>query len=233
VERQTFVVPSPFGEGKLELTNLVARWAPERPKRVLLGAHYDTRPWADREEVDSLRTRPIPGANDGASGVAVLLELARLVASDPPEGLGVDLVFFDGEDLGREGEFGGFLRGSKHFVRNWRGTRPRCAVVLDMVGGKDARFRMEANSLIYARDVVEVLFDRAAALGFDRFEKKRGGGLYDDHIQLLQAGIAAVDLVDLDYPHWHRLSDRPEACSRETLGEVGRLMVDFLYRFPF
>ena len=118
VSFQRFTRNDPYGDRQLSFTNIIGSFAPDRKKRVLLGAHYDTRPRADQEETDSLRALPILGANDGASGVAVLLEIADLLAVKMPKGPGVDLVFFDGEDYGKEGDLEHYLIGSKYFAAN-------------------------------------------------------------------------------------------------------------------
>lgn len=233
VRLQRFEVEDPYGAGPLALTNVIASFAPERKERVLIAAHYDTRPWADQETDEDKQRQPILGANDGASGVAVLLELARILSKRTPPHVGVDLVFFDGEDYGREGDLEFYLLGSKYFGANLRGYRPKCGVVLDMVGAEDARIRQEGNSLARAPRLTEYIFQRAGALALDVFVPESSQPIYDDHIPLLQAGIPTVDLIGLPYPHWHTLEDTPDKCSVETLGQVGTLMVDLIYNFGF
>jgi glutaminyl-peptide cyclotransferase len=237
VTRQTFTVDDPYGDGMLELTNIIGKLRPKETRRVLLVAHYDTRPRADQETVDSLKAKPIPGANDGASGVAVLLALANIVGGHPPAGLGIDIVFFDGEDYGKERDLDNYLLGSKHFAANLHamagGYHPVCAILLDMVGGTNAVIREEANSLAAAPEVTNALFERATQLKLNMFEASRGIAMYDDHIPLLMAGIKTVDLIDPHYPYWHTLGDTPEHCSKESLRQTGTLLIDFLYNFPF
>jgi glutaminyl-peptide cyclotransferase len=233
VQTQRFELQDPYNDGILALTNIMASYFPDRKKRVMLAAHYDTRPWADQETVDSLKTKPILGANDSASGVAVLLEIGRLISKDPPADVGVDIVLFDGEDYGTEGDLTYYLLGSRYFAANLAGYRPDCAVLLDMVGGADAKIGQEANSLGAAPGLVKNLFDRAARLQLDVFVPERFDPIYDDHIPLLRAGIPAVDLVGLPYEQWHKLGDTPEACSPETLRQVGTLLLDFLYNYDF
>lgn len=233
VQTQRFEIPDPYNDRILPLTNIIGSYLPERKKRVLLAAHYDTRPWADQEGADSLKTLPILGANDSASGVAVLLEIGRLVSRDPPPEVGVDVVFFDGEDYGREGELEYYLLGSRYFAANLAGYRPVCAILLDMVGAADARIGQEANSLGAAPQLVTNVFERAARLQLSVFVPQRTDPVYDDHIPLLRAGIPAIDLIGLPYEHWHKLGDTPEACSPETLRQVGTLLLDFIYDFDF
>ncbi len=233
VSFQRFEKKDPYSDRTLELVNIIGTFSPKERKRVLLAAHFDTRPWADQEEVDSLRTRPILGANDGASGVAVLLEIADILGKGLPRGLGVDLVFFDGEDYGKASDLEYFLLGSKHFAANLGGYRPACGILLDMVGAADARIYQEANSLAKEPQLTAELFRRAEDLGLDVFVARRGQPVYDDHIPLLLAGIAMVDLIEFPYEYWHTLEDTPDKCSRETLRQVGVLVTDFLYNFSF
>jgi hypothetical protein len=233
VSFQRFTRKDPYGERELTFTNIVGSFAPERKKRILLGAHYDTRPRADQEESDSLRALPILGANDGASGVAVLLEIADLLAVKMPKGLGVDLVFFDGEDYGEENDLEHYLIGSKYFAANLGGYRPVCAIVLDMVGAADAEILQEGNSLAGAPELTAEIFRRARTLELGAFSERKGEFVYDDHIPLLLAGIPSVDLIDFPYTHWHTLRDTPDKCSVETLRQVGTLVADLLYNFSF
>ena len=129
----------------LRLVNIIGNYNREAKRRVLLGAHYDTRPRADRDPDPSNRHKPIPGANDGASGVAVLLECARLLDRMKPP-VGVDLLFFDGEDYGEEGRADDYILGSAHFAENLKGYRPSAVIIVDMVGERDAEIKVEAYS---------------------------------------------------------------------------------------
>ena len=136
VSAQRFDVKDPYADRVIPLVNVIANFYPGHERRVMLAAHYDSRPWADEEEVDSLRSRPVPGANDGASGVAVLLEIGRLLGEYDP-GIGVDLVFFDGEDYGRQGDLDHYLLGSKYFAATRPDYSPFFGILLDMVAGKE------------------------------------------------------------------------------------------------
>lgn len=233
VRLQNFEVQDPYASRKIPMTNIVGSYFPDRHRRVMLCAHFDTRPRADQETVDSLKTRPILGANDSASGVAVLLEIGRLITQQPPPDIGVDIVFFDGEDYGKESDIAHYLIGSKYFAANLGGYRPDCAILLDMVAGKGAKIRRELNSLAEARPLVDNIFARAERLGLDVFVPERGSAIIDDHVPLLRAGIPSIDLIGLPYPQWHTLGDTPEACSPETMRQVGTLLLDFLYDFKF
>jgi glutaminyl-peptide cyclotransferase len=233
VTLQRFRRGDPYADRTLTFTNIIGSFSPDRKKRVLLGAHYDTRPWADREEADSLHGVPILGANDGASGVAVLLEIADMLSVKTPKSPGVDLVFFDGEDYGKEGDLDHYLIGSKYFAANLGGYRPVFAIILDMVGATDARILQEGNSLGGAPELTEEIFRRAQTLGLDVFVARKGDSVYDDHIPLLLAGIPAVNLIGFPYTYWHTLQDTPDNCSKETLRQAGVLAADILYNFSF
>jgi hypothetical protein len=222
VEPHTFVMADPYGEGSLRLTNVKASFRPEAAVRVAFAAHWDTRPRADREVPPS--DQPILGANDGASGVAVLMALADVLRDDPPP-FGVDLLFFDGEDYGREGDLENYLLGSLRFVEDFPGYRPAALVLLDMVGKKNLRIPMEIQSLQQNPTLVRVVFNRALTLGLDVFDPVPGRPVHDDHVPFLRRGIPAVNLIDLDYPAWHTLQDTPDQCDPDSLGQVGRLLV--------
>jgi len=225
---QRFTLADPYGGDSLRLQNVVANFFPERPRRVLLAAHYDTRPRAERD-TGLAREQPIPGANDGASGVAVLLEVAQALAKWDP-GVGVDLVFFDGEDYGRESDLDHYLLGSKYFVRAMGAYRPRAVLLVDMVGERGLRIPMEGNSRAGAPDLTQLVFDAAASVGATSFVPAAGPALYDDHVPFLQVGIPAVDLIDFEYPAWHTQRDTPEQCAPESLVQVVQVLLASLAR---
>jgi len=231
-----FTRQDPYGPQPLQLCNVVIAAGPAQGRRLWLAAHYDTRPRCDRDPDASLRDRPLPGANDGASGVAVLLHLAELLAATPPP-RGVDLIFFDGEDYGREGDLAGYCLGSRHLADHWRefGSplargEPAGLILLDMVGEKGLSVPQELYSLGQAPEWTRSVFRRAAELGLGAFAPHAGPAVYDDHIPFLQAGIRAVDLIDFDFPQWHTTGDVPAVCSAASLAQVGRLVTDIAYR---
>jgi hypothetical protein len=228
IAEQAFTIPDPHGPDSVRMVNVQANFHPERAARVLLAAHYDTRPFADRD-TGAARDQPIPGANDGASGVAVLLEVGRVLAEWDP-GIGVDLVFFDGEDYGREGDLAHYCIGSKYFVRTMGAYRPRAMILLDMVGDADLRIPVEGNSQRAAPQLVDLVYDVAESLGVEQMPRVPGPALYDDHIAFLQARIPAIDLIDFDYPAWHTLGDTPERCAPESLRQVARVVLHALFR---
>jgi len=215
----------------LKLTNIIASFYPDKKERVLLCAHWDTRPFADQDPDSTLRSEPILGANDGASGVAILLEIARIVSTKEPR-RGVDLVFFDGEDWGPESDLDKFCLGSKYFAKNKGDYQPEFGILLDMVGGKNLQLYKEAHSFIYAQEVLNPVWERAKKLGFSCFMDSIQHFVYDDHIPLLEAGILCIDIIDFDYPWYHTTSDTPDKCSPESLQIIGDLLMDILYH-PF
>lgn len=233
VSLQAFAVDDPYRPGPLRLINVMGSFAPDRTKRVLLAAHYDSRPWADQEADSALWTTPIPGAVDGAAASGILLELARVVGARAPAGLGVDIVFFDGEDYGREGDVEHYLLGSKGFVARAAGYRPVAVILLDMVGGRGTRVREEGFSRQRSPRLVDFVFDRARALGLSYFEAVAGAPIYDDHVPFLQAGIDAIDLFGYDYGAWHTLADDTTQVDPALLGEVGTLLQSVIYDFDY
>ena len=230
--------PHPYRGDTLEIINFLARFNPASPVRLLMLAHYDTRAVADQDPDPANRSRPILGANDGASGVAVLLHLAALMAREPPP-VGVDLLLVDAEDVGRSGDLDNFALGTKAFVREMEqllgGIRPRYAVLLDMVGDAQLRLPMEYYSWRDARELTQRIWELAQDLGYSQFVFEIGPAVYDDHLPLLEAGIPAVDIIDMDYPapdgpsYWHTLEDTPDKCSPESLEAVGTVITTLIY----
>lgn len=227
VRRHAFRAHVPDRPDSLRLTNVMARFGPPG-EAVVIGAHWDSRPWADRDPIPANQSKPILGANDGASGVAVLLGLARVLGAHPPP-IPVELVMLDGEDQGKEGDDDAYLLGSREHARNLTAPFPRLVIIIDMVGGRDLHICREANSDQLAGWLNDILFRRAADLGLSGFEDRVCYSVLDDHVPYLEQGIPAVDLVDMHFPQWHTVGDVPRACAPESLGQVGRLLVDFLY----
>jgi Zn-dependent M28 family amino/carboxypeptidase len=229
----TFSYDSPILKSQVRLMNVVARFRPELTQRVLFGAHWDTRPWADRDPEPAKRHLPVLGANDGASGVAVLLEAARLLKKNPPA-IGVDIVFFDGEDLGTEVDPNGWFRGSTRYVEQIASRKPPLfVVVLDMVGKRDLALHWEGNSRKLASNIVDLVWTEASSLGVRSFRSDVRHTIYDDHTPFLNAGIPAIDVIDFDYPEWHTTHDTPDKCSAESLGGVGKVLLSLVLKPNF
>ncbi len=213
----------------LHLINIIGNYNTRSKRRILLGAHFDTRPVADMDPDPENRNKPIIGANDGASGVAVLLEIARVLQEHPPP-VGVDIVLFDGEDYGEAGKPDDFCLGSTHFASHMKGYRPFSVIIVDMIGEKDLVIDMEGFSRAAAPDLYNEIFDIAEKLGFDQFRREAGATLIDDHLPFIQAGLQAVDLIDFDYEYWHTLEDTPDKCSPASLEAVGRVLMEYIWQ---
>jgi Zn-dependent M28 family amino/carboxypeptidase len=193
--------------------NIIAK-RNENPAQIILGAHYDTRLFADNDPDINNHSLPVPGANDGASGVAVLLELARTL---PQDTVPVWLVFFDAEDNGRITGWDWIL-GSRAFVEEVE-INPQAVVILDMIGDADLNIHLEKNSNVEIRTQI---WRTAERLGYgDVFINSEKFSMLDDHTPFLEAGIPAVDIIDFDYPYWHTIADTPNKVSAESLGAVG------------
>ncbi|MEW6510072.1 MAG: M28 family peptidase [Bacteroidota bacterium] len=223
-----------YGGERLRLTNVLASFNPQVRSRILLCAHWDTRPRAEQDENRSRRSEPILGANDGASGVAVLLELASLFQFSPPA-IGVDIALFDGEDYGREGDHGSYLLGSRHFASSRPAEYiPRFGILLDMVGDKFLDLPKEHYSVRFAPDIVDLVWGTASRLGIQQFSNAVGEEVLDDHMPLNEAGIKTIDIIDFNYPDdtnrfWHSHRDVPENCSAESLEAVGTVLAHVVY----
>ncbi|HEY3874206.1 MAG TPA: M28 family peptidase [Candidatus Kapabacteria bacterium] len=242
VELQNFTDPG-YAKGKtLNLTNVIASFNPSATWRVLILTHYDSRPWADEDSNKANHDKPVPAANDGGSGTAVMLELARQMKDHPPP-IGVDLFFDDGEDYGKYDvdQLTRYFLGVKYFVSvKPANYNPRFAILLDMVGDTNADFIPEQNSIQSAGTYVNEIWNTAANLGLTHFHTNRQTDIEDDHLPLIQAGIPSVDIIDGDLvgpasqdpnrKYWHTLDDLPKHISTETLGEVGKLLLTLIYQ---
>lgn len=233
VETQAFV-DSSLGR-PLELTNLIARFGPRSGRRIALLAHWDTRPWCDQDPDSAHRGDPLPGANDGGSGVAVLLEVAEVMRRRPPPA-GVDLVFLDGEDQGRATEPGEFSLGARAYAARLGAgppeARPAAAFLFDMVGDRDLGIYPEQESARRATNLVGLVLEAARATGARHFHPEPRYAVVDDHVPLLNAGIPAVDIIDFDYAAWHTHRDLPDQVSAESLAEVASVAVWLTYKSP-
>lgn len=222
---QPFTLEIP--ERTIPMWNVLAAHDSRNPRQVLLCAHWDTRPTADEEDDPADRRRPIIGANDGASGVAVLLEIANVLRESPPP-VGVRFVLFDGEDYGPGSDR--MYLGAKHYASMLPEPNPEWGVLLDLVGDRDLQIWRERNSEDQAPEVNDRLFGAAREAGHGAvFPDDVRWTITDDHLPLLEAGVPVVDLIDFDYPHWHTLEDTPDKCSPESLRAVGETVLHALY----
>ncbi|HUV03907.1 MAG TPA: M28 family peptidase [Armatimonadota bacterium] len=212
-----------------KLSNIVARFGSKTDTRgILLCAHWDTRPTADEELEAADRKRPILGANDGASGVAVLLELARMF-HERPTAVPVTIVLFDGEDFGPTGK--DMFLGSRYFASKLGNkTLFRYGILLDMVGDKELKIYREGNSQTAARFVLDKIWSAALKLGYQgTFKDEVRYTIGDDHVPLIEAGLPCADVIDFDYAYWHTLDDTVDKCSAESLKVVGEIIAEVVY----
>jgi Zn-dependent M28 family amino/carboxypeptidase len=233
VHLQRFRTSHPVDRTPVSMTNLIVEWFPDRKERVLLCAHYDTLPYPMLDPTDPKGT--FVGANDGASGVAVLMELGNHVQNLTLK-LGLDFVFFDAEEfIFRETD--PYFLGSEFFARAYQqGQLPfkanyRCAVLLDMVADADLQIFQERNSLSWpeSRPLVHQIWSVARRLGIKEFVPRPKHEILDDHLMLRNVGgIPACVLIDFDYPYWHTRADTPDKCAPASLGKVGRVIYEWL-----
>ena len=229
-------ISHPYERRYITLTNYLARYNLDAAYRIMLMAHWDTREFADQDLNPENRFLPILGANDGASGVAVLLTLAEILHTLPPLNIGVDLLFVDGEDMGKSGDPEKFGLGTQAFAKNVPEPRPQFAICIDMVADQEQHFPIEHFSLQQAPEVVHSIWTLANDLGYHQFENRIGPAVMDDHYYLYKyAKIPAIDIIDFEYPnqdinYWHTLQDTPENCSSKSLETVGSVMTHFIYK---
>jgi glutaminyl-peptide cyclotransferase len=236
VEVQTFNAKQVTRANEVEMKNLVIKFWPERDRRVILCSHYDTRPIADQEPDKRKWRETFVSANDGGSGVALLMELGNHMKGLKTN-VGVDFVLFDGEEFIFDRDRDEYFFGSKHFAKEYQKQvkakgkiRYGAAILLDMIGGKDAHFPVEGNSWLKGRELCKQVWGIAAEQNVKEFKSKEGPTVLDDHIALHSGGIPAIDIIDFDYEHWHRLSDVPANCSAESLADVSKVLSVWLQR---
>lgn len=236
-----------FNGDVLPITNIIAGFNAPARNRVLLVAHYDTRPWADNESSEQLRNQPILGANDGASGVGVILEIARNLGMKRPN-IGVDILFVDAEDYGDNSSFGNnsesWCLGSQYWTQNKIPysnpdvPMPSYGILLDMVGGKNARFHYEAFSKEFAPQPTFKIWSEAQRLKHGNvFITAPGGNITDDHVFITNAGIPTTDIIETNNeetssfpPTWHTHNDNMSNISKSTLKAVGETVLNVLYK---
>ncbi len=234
VDLQSFTYHDRLRNKKFKLTNIIARFNLQNKRRIFFAAHWDTRPFADHD-VKKNRNKPILGANDGASGVAVLLEMARVFHKQHPE-IGVDLILFDGEDYGREGHLDEYFLGSRYYARHYGeyGYTHEFGILIDMIGDAQLTIKKEGYSVQNLPWLVDKVWNIAHSLGFYEFSDDFLGYVDDDHVPLLKAGIPCIDLIDFEYPdktnrYWHTLQDTPDKCSAQSLYIVGSVLLEVAY----
>ena len=235
-ELQAFTVDGYDGE-KLNLTNVFSSFNPSATNRILLIAHWDTRPRSDEDKDPRKQNLPVLGANDGASGVAVLIELANELKASPPP-IGVDILLNDGEDYGKPSDLDKYFLGTRYFAKHLKPDyHPQFGILLDMVGDSNLEIMKEPISMRYAPEVVDMVWSAARSLGMYQFTENVQRTVLDDHVPLNEAGIKTIDLIDFDYPdasnrYWHTTEDTPDKCSPASLEAVGRVLLEVIYHQP-
>ncbi len=255
IEQKTIL--KAFDGTPLNARNIIASFNPEKKSRVLLCAHWDTRPFADKDADKNKWRKPIDGANDGASGVGVLLEVARLIQMTPAT-IGIDIIFFDAEDYGTP-EFidenqtevlnpnfiTSWCLGSQHWANNKHvaNYNPRFGILLDMVGSGDAQFNKEKHSVDIAPDVLTLVWNTAAKLGHGSlFNDQEVQGVIDDHVMINRSGLRCIDIIDTKPQTWamgmggyqfgsyhHTHKDNMEIIDKNTLKAVGQTLIQVIY----
>ena len=228
----------------LHAKNIIGIFSPEKTDRILLFAHWDSRPFADNDPDEANHRKPVLGANDGASGVGALLEIARQIGMKSPQ-VGVDIIFFDAEDYGQpyfstHSEVpDSWALGTQYWVRRPHrpGYRARFGILLDMVGGENAVFAREKASLQYAPGIVDKVWKKAQSLGYGKyFSDNEGGYIIDDHVYVNKMGIPSIDIIQYDAssdsgfnPQWHTVHDTMDHIDKETLKAVGQTVLAVIY----
>jgi glutaminyl-peptide cyclotransferase len=241
VRFQSFDVAHPLTGLPVRMNNLIVSWNPQSKQRVLFACHYDTRPFPDRDQRNPRGT--FLGANDGASGVALFMELAHHMQAVKST-YGVDFVFFDGEELiypQRQGnkvtDRGEYFLGSKHFAREYRDRPPEhrysYGILVDMIADRNLNIYQEKNSLKHARELTESIWSVAKRLKVREFHDRQKYEIRDDHLPLNEiAKIPTCDIIDFDYPAWHTTRDVPLRCSGTSMVKVGRVLLAWLKELP-
>lgn len=230
VDSQTFDFADPYSGQTIPMVNLIASFdaTDTEADRILLLAHYDSRPRCDFASADSLMELPLNGANDGASGVAVLMELANAMNEQRPS-CSVDLVFVDGEDWGKRGDNHLYLLGSQEFARHSIRSRYRFGIVVDMIGDMDQQVYREVYSDSFNLALNDMVFQTAQRLGVETFHDSVKYTILDDHMPLSAGGVPSVLLIDFDYIYWHTELDSTDQCSATSLQNVGRVVSEIIY----
>jgi hypothetical protein len=236
---------SAFDGTVLRSTNIIGSFNLKAETRILLFSHWDSRPWADHDTNPKNRKKPVMAANDGASGVGVLLEMARLIGKNQPA-VGIDIIFFDSEDYGAPESFksenseDSWCLGTQYWAKNPHvpGYTARFGILLDMVGGKGATFFKEQSSEYYAESVVSNVWSQAKSLGFGQyFVDQKGGAITDDHIYVNQLiGIPSIDIIQYDpnsksgfADYWHTTHDTMDNVDKNTLNAIGMTLMNVIY----
>ena len=219
---------------EVQMNNIIARFNTESQKQIVISAHWDTRPWAENSSSIMRKNSPIIGANDGASGVAVIIELASIFDKNPPP-FGINLVLFDAEDYGVPGDNWTYCIGSQYFAHNLPIPYPEYSINIDMIADRQPEFFIERISYQQNASLVLELWELSEKLGLKAFKKEAKHAVFDDHVPLYEiAGIPSINIIDFDFPndrvnYHHTHNDIVQNCSPEGLRQVGTLLVNHIY----
>ena len=220
----------PLTKDSVSIYNVFGRINPDKKKRVLLIAHWDTRRFADKDIDPKNHKQPVLGANDGASGVAVILTLLEDFYKNKINNIGIDVLFADAEDMGIYGESDTWAIGSKLFSRNYPEPLPQYGICVDMVADKELEIKMERYSYQMAPQLMNHIWSLSHMMGYSAFKWEIGPAIIDDHLSFsTETKIPSIDLIDLDYPYWHTIYDIPDNISQYSLEIVGNVLLKFLY----
>ncbi len=221
----------PLTNEEISISNLLVRHNPSSEDRYLFMAHFDTRDRADKDLNPKNFNTPIMGANDGASGVALLMELSKIIHSNPLKNIGIDILLVDAEDMGTSGNPHEWGLGTQSFVKSYKGQLPKSAICVDMIADKNPIFKIEGFSYQYAKNLVYEIWNLAHELGHKEFVWQLTHPIYDDHYFYYKGtNVPSIDIIDFDYPHWHTIDDTVENCSPKGLKIVGSVLLEYIYR---
>lgn len=230
IDSQAFMYQDAYSSNIIKMVNVIGSFEGENKseKGIVLMAHYDSRPRTDFAMDTTLRNEAIDGANDGASGVALLMEIGNLLHERQPK-VNVDLVFVDGEDWGESGDIENYLLGSREFAKHNLRGKYRFGIVVDMIGDADQNIYREGFSEKYYPKLNDLVFNTAKDLGITTLIDSVNVGIIDDHLSLTSAGLPAIDIIDFDYQYWHTEFDTPDKCSAVSLENIGRILLEIIY----
>jgi glutaminyl-peptide cyclotransferase len=233
VDTMDFIHIDKFNGKPIPMVNIIASFdgsGGAKAGRCLLAAHYDSRPRAEYDPDTTKRVDSIAGANDGASGVAVLMELANLISRQKPR-INIDMALLDGEDYGPPGHLDEYFLGAREMVRRDIKGKYKFALIIDMIGDKDLKIFREEFSNMYSPQITDMVWKTAQNLGETAFVDSVGYAVQDDHLSFLTIKLPSTLIIDFNYKYWHTTHDTPDKCSPESLASVGRVVTTFLYGF--
>lgn len=219
---QSFQRRVSYSDTIIEFKNIIARFRNGDNEEIMLASHYDSRPFS------SVEGKPTPGANDGASSTAVLMEIAKQMNDNKPN-KNITLVFFDGEDAGRPNHPDEWFIGSKYYAEHFSRELPDICILIDMIGDRDLAVYKEGFSEIFNSALNNKVFNIARQLGINTYHDQVGYFVQDDHIPLNNVGFKCIDLIDWHYDYWHTPEDTPDKCSPSSLQDIGDILMEIIY----